>query len=180
MALQQISSDELFTEHSVVRAIPAKVYLCGFVWILTHCIRTRYVCFISLHIVCENWMLCSLALIPRRVYDKSHRLKQRSLVGQPSLRMAVSQACPSGRIQGWYGRPSGTITLGKRCYFRVKINWINSRYKHREWQDNPWDHLIEYSRSCGKLLFPILHRVMFCYSLRASPTMFFYIRLLTV
>ena len=47
---------------------------------------------------CQNSKFCNIASIPRRNYEKSYRLKQRSLIGQPSLRTAVSQACPSGRI----------------------------------------------------------------------------------
>ena len=54
----------------------------------------------------QNSIFCNTALIPSRDYEKSHQLKQRSVKGQPSLRTAVSQACPSGRIQGWYGRRS--------------------------------------------------------------------------
>ena len=50
--------------------------------------------------------------------------------------------------------PIGHYNFGQTLLFRVKINWMNFRYKHREWQDNPWDHLIEYSRSCGKAVVP--------------------------
>ena len=69
--------------------------------ILTRCIHTRYVCqFYFITNGCQNSMFCNIASIPRWNYEKPHRLKQRSLIGQLSLRTSVSQACPSGRIQG--------------------------------------------------------------------------------
>ena len=55
-------------------------------------------------------MFCSLASIPWRDYEKSHQLKQWLFIGQPSLWTAVSQACPSGQIQGWYCSQSSLYT----------------------------------------------------------------------
>ena len=87
----------------VVQVILAKVYLCGF----------EHLNMLHIHTLCmfyfitdryQNSIFCNIASIPSGDYEKSHRLKQRSLIREPSLQTAVSQACPSGRIQGWYGR----------------------------------------------------------------------------
>ena len=89
------------------RFIPAKVYLCGFEHLNKLHIHTLWIYFLTDYY--QNSMFCSLASIPSRDYEKSHRLKQRSLIEQPSLRTAVNQACPPGRIQGWYsGRSVAT------------------------------------------------------------------------
>ena len=87
----------------VVRVILAKVYLC---WVdHLNTLHTHTLCmFYFITDGYQNSIFCNIASIPSRDYEKSHRLKQRELIGQPSLRTAVSQACPSGRIHGWYDR----------------------------------------------------------------------------
>ena len=89
----------------VVWVILAKVYLCGFDHLNT--LHTHTLCmFYFITDGYQNTIFCNIASIPSRVYEKSHRLKRWSLIGQPSIRTAVSQACPCDRIQGWYGRRS--------------------------------------------------------------------------
>ena len=87
------------------RVILAKVYLCGFCHLNT--LHTHTQCmFYFITDGYQNSIFSNIASIPSQDYEKSHRLKRRPLIGQPSLRTTVSQACPSGRIQGWYGRRS--------------------------------------------------------------------------
>ena len=82
-----------------------KKYLCGFEHRNT--LHTRMLCMFYFITDCyQNLMYYWFASIPRRDHEKSHLLKQLLLTSQPSLRTAVSQAWPSGRIQGLYGRQS--------------------------------------------------------------------------
>ena len=81
----------------VVQVILAKVYLCGFDHINTLHTHTLSM-FYFITDGYQNSIFCS------RDYEISRRLKQRPLIGQPSFRTAVYQACPSGRIQDWHGR----------------------------------------------------------------------------
>ena len=77
------------------------------------------------------WLSNSDVLFPRidpkTGYDKSHRLKQRPLIGQPSLRMSVSLACPSGRIQGWCGRRS-VSTKNRYNYMDKYVRVVSARF----------------------------------------------------
>ena len=86
----------------VVQVILAKVYLCGFDHLNT--LHTHSM-FYFITYGYQNSISCS------RDYEKSHLLKQRPLIGQPSLGTAVSQACPSDRIQDWHGRWSITTVI---------------------------------------------------------------------
>ena len=92
-------------------------------------------------------MFCNIASIPRGNYEKSHRLKQRWLIGQPSLRTAMSQACPSDRFQGWYGRRS-VATNGETCNqehwartYACDSGWI--RVMGLIYGDVPWGRAIQ-------------------------------------
>ena len=89
----------------------------------------------------QNSIFCNIASIPSRDYDKSHRLKQRSLIGQPSLRTAVSQACPSGRIQGWYcHRPVATPVTRALTFFFLKfsLNKLLVKHSNFRWSETSW------------------------------------------
>ena len=87
----------------VVWVILAKVYLC---WVdHLNTLHTHRLCmFYFITDGYQNSIFCNIASIPSQDYEKSHLVKQRSLMGQPSLQTAVSQACPFGRNQGGYGR----------------------------------------------------------------------------
>ena len=110
----------------VVHVILAKVYLCGFDRFNT--LHTPTLCmFYFITDGYQNSIFSNIASIPSWDYEKSHRLKQRLLIGQPSLQTAVSQACPSGRILGWYGRRSvatkGRILMShkNRCNMQGRL-----------------------------------------------------------
>ena len=79
----------------VVQSILVKVYLWGFEPLNTlHTLRKFYFSTDGY----QNSTFCSLASISRRNYEKSHRLKQRSLIGQLSLRAVVS-VWPNRRLE---------------------------------------------------------------------------------
>ena len=83
----------------ILKVILAKVYLCGFDNL--NMLHTHTLC--MFYFITDGYqksIFCNIVSIPSQDYEKSHWLKQWSLIAQPSLWMAVSQACPSGRIQG--------------------------------------------------------------------------------
>ena len=124
----------------LLRSFLQKVYLCGFDNLNMLHTHTLYM-FYFITDGYQNSIFCNIASIQSRDYDKSHRLKQRSLIGQPSLRTAVSQACPSGRIQGWYcRRPVATpVTRALTCFFfKFSLNKLLNKHSNFRWSETSW------------------------------------------
>ena len=119
----------------VVQVILAKVYLCGFDHLNT--LHTHTLCrFYFIINGYQNSISCNIASIPSRDYEKYHRLKQRSPIGQSSLRTAITGINPEAILKVgdhydhplWPGLQPGPPSqtpggLGQRYWSVSVVTW---------------------------------------------------------